>query len=349
MRLLISLLALSTLLFTADNSRAGVHSRRVGSLPGQPFDRHECVDALGRTVTYYLSEKKGEAALPLLVFVQGSGSQPLFPKVEGKIRGSLQNHLWDVLHPHARVLCVEKPGVTPFEQVDSPGTALDASPVFKREHVLDRWTTAIAAALRAAHHRSDIDTSKTLVVGHSEGGLVACRLAANDPTITHVASLAGGGTTQLFDLVELARRGHLYGGAARDPEARAQRLLADWQAVLAAPHDAEALFLGHPNRRWTSFLADSPIDALRDTDARVFLAQGTADHATITAAVDALHADLLVRGRDVTYLRVDGGDHAFARASANERPSDGFRRVFREMRDWFLADPEARKVAAATR
>ena len=46
-----------------------------------------------------------------------------------------------------------------------------------------------------------MDAARTLVIGHSEGGIVAAYVAAKLPKVTHVASLAGGGPTQLFDFV----------------------------------------------------------------------------------------------------------------------------------------------------
>lgn len=314
--------------------------RRVEKLPRQPFERFECEDRLGRTITFYLSERVvREADLPLLVFIQGSGAQPLFPRTDGRLGGGLQNLLWDAARDRARVLCVEKPGVAPYVPFPRPGSAEGASSTFRREHVLGRWAEAVRAATAAARHLPGVDGSRALVVGHSEGGLVACRVAALDPLVTHVASLAGGGVTQLHDLVELARAGLFYAHAGEEPEERVAALLEDWSAVAAAPDDPDALFLGHPHRRWTSFLATSPLKELPRTRARIFLVQGTADVVTSTSSVDALHAELVAAGRDVTYLRLEGADHAFHRPGTDDSPSRGFARVFDRLVVWFAEPP----------
>ena len=83
-----------------------------------------------------------------------------------------------------------------------------------KEHTLPRWAEANAAALKAAWTLPGVDAGRTLVIGHSEGAIVAARVAADLPGVTHVASLAGGGPTQLFSLAELASRPRPDGGTA---------------------------------------------------------------------------------------------------------------------------------------
>jgi hypothetical protein len=55
------------------------------------------------------------------------------------------------------------------------GAVDEASRDFWREHTLERWSEAVSAALIAARSLPFIDQTKTLVLGHSEGGLVACK------------------------------------------------------------------------------------------------------------------------------------------------------------------------------
>src|SRR5262249_40321581 len=165
---------------------------------GLPFDRFTTRDATGRTITFYLSRppKGSTEKLPLAVFVQGSGCASVFEKKDGKIAGGLQNLLLAVGKGRLRVLVVEKPGVRFGDQPKKPGSAEEGSAEFRKEHVLLRWVEAVNAAVRASQQLPGVDWSRTLVVGHSEGGIVAAHLAAAHPAVTHVAVLAGGGPTQ---------------------------------------------------------------------------------------------------------------------------------------------------------
>jgi pimeloyl-ACP methyl ester carboxylesterase len=70
---------------------------------------------------------------------------------------------------------------------------------FLRNYTPKRWAGVNIAALRAAWLLPQVDSSRTLVLGASEGGQIAARVAAHLPEVTHVAVLACGGATQLFD------------------------------------------------------------------------------------------------------------------------------------------------------
>ena len=83
----------------------------------------------------------------------------------------------------------------------------------------------MSATIRAARTLPFVDTGRTLVVGHSEGAIVAARVAADNDWVTHIASLAGGGANLLFDLMETARRGYLYENVSDNPQERVDHLL----------------------------------------------------------------------------------------------------------------------------
>ena len=301
-------------------------------LASVPFDRYLVEDDHGRTVTAYLSKASpsAEDPLPLVTMIEGSGCESSFVQAGDRIGGGLQYLLRRVVDGRARVLAVEKPGVAFLDQTATPGTAVGCSAEFRREHTLGRWADAVAAAVRAAQALPGVDPSRTLVAGHSEGGLVAARVAAQVPSVTHVASMAGGGPAQLFDMALLAR--------ARAPEgqgdAAADAVFATWTGMLTDPESADAMIWGHPHRWWSSFGTASVTRELERTDAAVFVAQGQADTAVAPVGADVLVAELRARGRAVEFARV-AGDHGFGAAPGDV---NGLRAVFERMADWFLAD-----------
>ena len=197
---------------------------------------------------------------------------------------------------------------------------------------MERWVEAVGAATRAAMTMSEIDSSRVLILGHSEGGQIACQVAAEDENVTHVAVMAGGGPTQLFDLIQFARRGDMYDPNA-SPQQRVDALLADWQKVLDDPTATDKFILGHTHLRWSSFLKSSPIEAILDSDAKVFIAQGTADTNSLPASAEVLYTELLARGRDCTYELVEGGNHGFMTKDDN---GAGWVNTNRKAVEWFL-------------
>jgi pimeloyl-ACP methyl ester carboxylesterase len=265
--------------------------------------------------------------LPVILFVSGSGCQSVWTRHENQVNSGLQGLVYQVAKGRARVLVVEKPGVKPLDTPKRMGGATEGSREFLEEHTLPRWATANAAALQAVLARPDIDPKRTLVVGHSEGGLVAARVAAEVPAVTHVAPLSCSGVSQLFSLAELARR--------RAPEGQgdaAMRSVYDaWAKILAKPESIDDFWMGHPYRRWSTFLKASVLDELKRSKAKVYLAHGTADEADSVIGFDVLRAELLAGGRDVTAERMEGGDHGFAVKGQSE-----LAKVFGNVVEWFL-------------
>lgn len=301
---------------------------------GQPYTRYFTKDRFDRRIAFYVSE--GPATpLPLALYVHGSGAQPNFIKSDGRIVGDNgHSTIADLLRGHARLVIVEKPGVAYLSKPSRDGVPDSGSLDFWREHTLERWSEAVSAALIAARSLPFIDRSKTLLLGHSEGGLVACKVAADNPFVTHVATLAGGGPTQLFDVIDLTRAGEFYRHISDDAEVRVRRLLSDWADVLRDPDSPTKIFLGHPYRRWSSFARSSPLQELSQANARIYIAQGSEDRAVTFASAEVLRAGLLPFGKDITTDFVMGADHNF---NTEENPGSGWAAVMQRIRDWFLA------------
>lgn len=312
-------------------------------VPQQPYLRYTTQDACNRTVTYYLSE--GDKSLPLAVYIQGSGHSSLFIQRQNRIApNSGHATIRDALDGKARLLIVEKPGVN---FLDTGATPIDdpALKTFRQEHSLERWTEALKASIKAA--KAEVNTAKLLVIGHSEGGLVAAKLANDLTEITHVAVLAGGGPTNLYDLARLARAGSFYNHVSPDPLVREARLIEDAKAVMADPHNTEKLFLGHPYLKWSSWMGTSVIEQLRSSKAKVFVGHGEEDKAKDVTSSDMLYAELVALQRDATYMRIPKADHSFR--FEDEPNRDGWLEVMQRIRDWFTEERVAILAADTSR
>lgn len=302
--------------------------------PRQPYLRYFTQDKFDRKITFYLSENPGGKKLPLVVYVQGSGCQSCFVKQgETVVPGGGHIVVNDVAVDKARALIVEKPGV---KYLDDPkeGGARGASKEFLQEHTLDRWAEAVEAAIKAAQKLPDIDASRLLVIGHSEGGLVAARVA-KDLRASHVAVMAGGGPSQLFDILSLARKGMFFNDDGSTPESREAYVLAQWKNIQADPMSTEKFFFGHPYRRWSTFLASSPIAELSDYKGKVFIAQGAEDSGVDPKSAEALFAALLSKGVDVKLDMVANANHSFR--LLNDPKTDGWKVELEKILGWYLS------------
>jgi dienelactone hydrolase len=96
-----------------------------------------------------------------------------------------------------------------------------------------------------------------------------------------------------------------------DAGRRVQEVFDAWTKVRQDPESTTQFWLGHPYRRWSSFLAHSVTEELLRAKARVYAAAGTRDAVIPVEAHDMLVAELRARGRDVTAERIEGADHGF--------------------------------------
>ena len=301
-----------------------------------PYTRYFTKDKFNRRITFYIQGDQSKR-LPIVLSVLGSGAYSNFIRIEGQIRDG-HRAAREAFGERAHVVIVEKPGIQFLEQHGpdgSPsGTEVGASPEFLRENTLDRWAEAVNAALRAAHRLPLADQTRTLLIGHSEGALVVAMVANENPFVNHVASLSGTGPGILYELMLDARNGRLYASLPQDPEKQVAQLLADWAAIRADPSNAERTLIGHTALYWSSRFTRSAMEELPKTQARIFLAHGTADHQVDISNFDLLYAHLLAHGKDVTVRRYEGADHGYRFADQPQR--DGWKEVFEEVRDWFF-------------
>lgn len=299
------------------------------------FEYHQATDVLGRRISYFLSKRvSGASQAPLALYIQGSGCHSVFRRsADGRVSGGHQNLLLDASSDSVRVLVVEKPGVAYLDPGGESGTAVGCRPAFLREHTLDRWSAAIMGAIGSARRLEGVARDRMLVIGHSEGGIVAAHVAARSRIVTHVALFGSSGPTQLFDLLENEREGDIAGRSSCDDkrDAIADRL----QDIRRRPNSCSRFAWGHPYRRWSSFLATSVLDEAVQSRAKFRLVHGANDSVVPLAASKMLYAELLSRGRDVVLDLRSGANHGLATQSTDS--PEAMREAFGSTLSWFFA------------
>lgn len=301
-------------------------------VPRQPYIRYFTKDKFQREITFYVSETASSEKLPLVVYVQGSGCNSNFTRRNDRVVPA-NGHIYvnEAVENKARLLIVEKPGV---HYLDNPGSSI-TNTAFNREHSLEKWCEAIEATKKACIRSGLADSTHILVIGHSEEGLVACKIA-NDLGIlvTHVANLAGGGDSQLYDIISLARKGSFFKDVSDEPEQRVQYVLNEWNKIQADPASTDKFFFGFTYLRWSTFMKTSCLEQLENCRSKIFIAQGLKDENLDPLSADQLYAHLLSKNKSVHYDRLANADHSF-----NDITQPGFNGWKAEMEkivNWFL-------------
>jgi pimeloyl-ACP methyl ester carboxylesterase len=311
-------------------SAAVVHAEGVAvetvpfAIPGTAFERHQIKDRLGRVVMYYISRPSAPA--PLLLMIQGSGCVPLMNIQPSGTYSTLFDLLPFGSEGQFAVVAVEKPfsGVTSGK---NSGTAESCSAEFNNDFTADRWLTALQASLDDARRFSWVDKKRTLVLGSSEGAVMAALLAGHDNRVTDVISIGGSGTTQLFDFIVGAyRRCFDVSPCLEDVDHRVRAIAAD-------PSNSTLFAWGHPYKRWSAFFRVDPSEELLRSKARVYLAFGTDDQATPPLSEEVAVAKLMAAGRDVTVRRVPNANHMLMQQ--DNQNFDDLDKEFRAALKWF--------------
>ncbi len=287
-----------------------------GSALSIPFDHYSTTDRFHRKIIFYV--EKGDSKLPLALIVLGSGGQSVWRKVGEQIGGGLQSLLARTGKDRVRVVAVEKPGVEFGFQPPRPGSSEGCSETFLKEHTLDRWTEANLAAVRASLKLPNVDATRIVAIGHSEGGIVVAKLAADLPAISHVAVLAGGGPSQVEDL-----------------KISMPNFAEEWRKIEADPMNTQRFAWGHTYLRWSTFCASSTTAELLRSKAKIFLAAGSENRSVPVASFHKCCESLRAASRPFESVLVEGSDHGFAKPEDQGKPL-GMQRIFGQILDWFL-------------
>ena len=262
-------------------------------------------DAGQPPVRYYLSKPARKA--PLVLFIQGSGCIPPFTGLDTPNRSS-SLYSWLPLAQQGRyaVMAVDKPYQSDEPQRGEGGSATGCAGAFNQHFSYDSWLATLKQALRHALKRPEVDASRVLVFGLSEGGPMAAGLARELPEVTHVVLGASNGPTQLYDFAV-----KIY----RSPDAdeiklvRLRELDATFDAISADPKSTSKFAWGHTYLRWSSFFAQSPVDNLAHSKARIYLVSGMQDPMVPILSTEMMYAQLRAQGRDVTFARIPTAAH----------------------------------------
>lgn len=235
----------------------------------------------------------------------------------------------DVAQEKYRLLVVEKPGVKYLQT--------GPSITFDKKFSLESWSHTIVDAISYTLRNENILDDKVLIAGHSEGGVVAARIARimEDKT-PDVAILAGEGPSQLYSLYKFADEGVFFNTKEHNMPVSQQRISYvenKWKEILAEPGNTDKKFWGFTYQRWSGFLTTSVIDELSGYKGKILIVQGTADKAVYPESAIIAYTSLLSRGRNVQLQLIENADHSFN--VENSPDIDGWKLAIHKTIEWF--------------
>lgn len=225
--------------------------------PPYPYDMHEVTfagAAAGVTLSGTLTAPRGVAKAPAIVLVTGSGPQDRDSQIAG--------------HKSFKLIAdrLTRAGIAVL-RYDDRGVGKSTGQ-FAAALTTD-FAADAAAAVAHLRARPDIDGARVAVLGHSEGGIVAAWVAARDPRLAAVVSLAG--PTVRGDVLLESQSLALMRAAGRDSAGQARTMAFNrevWRHVFEdTPTDTATARVERATRAFVEGLPASDLAQLGDAQA----------------------------------------------------------------------------------
>lgn len=271
-------------------------------------------------IKYYTFKNEAENKENLLIYIDGSGySSVLGRKEKGRwqtvtIAYELQNRLlskFDLLVPEKRNM---KPGKNYEHDID-----------IIKDYTLDQRVQTAKTAI--ADYLADNPYQRVLLVGHSEGGCLLPRLYLSlkeNFTISGLALLSAGGLSQ-YEMFRILKDKDLPMPA--EYKVRVSRIEEAAKDIKENPDSITKGYLGHPYKRWSSFMFYRPIDDLAQINIPILMIHGSEDIMAPVESSRLVKEEFESLGKsNLCYIEYAGKGHDLG---------GDFDRVVNDIENWF--------------
>ena len=192
----------------------------------------------------------------------------------------------------------------------------------------------VNAAIIYATGCDQVDSERIYVLGHSLGGMLAPKIAADHKEVKGILSLAGS-PRKLEDIA--ADQQELLGNGNKNDIAKARKQA---EEIKGLTEESTGDYLGMPASYWYSLnLIDTP-ELLKTLKVPMFIAQGSADIQVYADRDYTAWQELLKDRKDVTFHLYDNLNHLFMESSGENNLEEYFtpgsvdRQLISDMAAW---------------
>jgi len=214
---------------------------------------------------------------PIFLYIHGSGNIPTFSfiKETGKYSWAGFQEVSKYKDDY-HVIFVNKPGVPLFDTLQLDSVTSEFSYPKNREFIenfsLDWRVKAASLVIEKAIDLLPIDTSKIIVVGHSQGGQVAPKVAVVNKKVTHVAVLNCGSLSHFYDYIlqerlEAFRGNHTF----EQSQGNIDWYFESYKDIFSDPNNTSKTWKTETYLKWSSFNKETVLESMLKLDIPIYL------------------------------------------------------------------------------
>ena len=258
-----------------------------------------------------------EKKKPILIFIHGSGNEPTFA-----YHKDLKTYNWAAFMETAKfkdkyhVIFVNKPGVPLFDTIQKDPVNFKTSyPVRKEftEKFSLEWRAETASLIiDKALKLLTVDNSKIIVIGHSQGGQVAPKVAVLNKKVTHCVMLNCNTLNHLYDFVMQERLAAFKGEQTyEESQKNIDSLYANYKKIFKEPNSKTKYFDEETYFRWASFSDETPLENMLKLKIPIYLVAGGKDVlGSVVMNTDYAEIEFLRYGKtNLTYKVYPNANH----------------------------------------
>ena len=283
-------------------------------------DGHQLERSDGSSIDYYITKHSVDSAKTLLLVVQGSdcNSVSRIPSV------NQLKHAW----PGADLLLIEKYGISSDLAYSKNVQREDCPSDYLKMDSLEQRVTDILQVIRQVEATGAYD--QFLMIGGSEGALVANIVASRSNLIAATVSFNGGGRWFLDDVIHSIQYGKQDSATLRAEIAG----FTEMAAQIVANKEMDIEISGHGSRWWRSVLQMDQLKQLAKVESPLLILQSEQDQSVSVKSTDQMIDSLMKSGKEnISYKKYADLDHSFRNARGDSKLAD----VVKDINRWFLA------------
>ena len=297
----------------------------VLALSKTTFGQHEQITQNWKTIAindedlgkveYHVYKNTIDAHKPLLVYLQGSTNLPLyFQKPDGGYSSGITLNT-NALSNDYHIVLISKPNTPLVDRINITSSGRKEYPMregYQEKYSLDWRANSADLVINDALQKLNVDSSKIIVWGNSEGSQVAPAVAVRNKKVTHVIAMMGNALNHLYDFILMERVSAFMGEKSNEAaQANIDSLYMEYEKIYKEPKSTTKEWFGESYYKWSSFSLISPLENMLKLDIPILYVAGGEDRHSILN-MDYAKLEFLRKGKDnLTYKVFPNCDHFF--------------------------------------